>query len=90
MWLAVFGQVCKRFNWVCHAWCQMDNHYHLQLEPLAKLPSAPLCVCAFPERAQLSAHALPAAHRYSETAWVWRNTAYPKKLDALIRETTPD
>jgi DNA-binding transcriptional LysR family regulator len=44
----------------------------------------------FPERAQLSAHALPAAHRYSETAWVWRNTAYPKKLDALIRETTPD
>lgn len=32
MWLEVFGQVCKRFNWVCHAWCQMTNHYHLLIE----------------------------------------------------------
>lgn len=32
MWLEVFGQVCKRFNWVCYAWCQMDNHYHLLIE----------------------------------------------------------
>lgn len=32
VWLAVLGQVCKRFNWVCHAWCQMSNHYHLLIE----------------------------------------------------------
>ena len=32
VWLDVFGQVCKRFNWVCHAWCQMSNHYHLLIE----------------------------------------------------------
>ncbi|MDZ7585126.1 MAG: transposase [Thiobacillus sp.] len=32
IWLAVLGQVCQRFNWVCHAWCQMDNHYHLLIE----------------------------------------------------------
>ena len=32
VWLEVFGQVCKRFNWVCHAWCQMSNHYHLLME----------------------------------------------------------
>jgi REP element-mobilizing transposase RayT len=31
-WLDVFGQVCKRFNWVCHAWCQMTNHYHIVVE----------------------------------------------------------
>jgi REP element-mobilizing transposase RayT len=31
-WLDVFGQVCARFNWVCHAWCQMTNHYHLLIE----------------------------------------------------------
>lgn len=31
-WLEVFGQVCKRFNWVCHAWCQMTNHYHIVVE----------------------------------------------------------
>ncbi len=28
-WLAVLIQVCKRFNWVLYAWCQMTNHYHL-------------------------------------------------------------
>ena len=31
-WLAVLAQVCERFNWVCHAWCQMTNHYHLVVE----------------------------------------------------------
>lgn len=31
-WLDVFGQVCTRFNWVCHAWCQMSNHYHILIE----------------------------------------------------------
>jgi len=31
-WLDVFAQVCQRFNWVCHAWCQMSNHYHLLIE----------------------------------------------------------
>ena len=32
VWLAALGQVCKRFNWVCHAWCQMTNHYHILIE----------------------------------------------------------
>jgi REP element-mobilizing transposase RayT len=31
-WLEVLGQVCARFNWVCHAWCQMTNHYHFLVE----------------------------------------------------------
>ena len=31
-WLDVFATVCKRFNWVCHAWCQMTNHYHILVE----------------------------------------------------------
>jgi REP element-mobilizing transposase RayT len=31
-WLDVLGQVCARFNWVCHAWCQMTNHYHILIE----------------------------------------------------------
>ncbi len=31
-WLELFGQVCQRFNWVCHAWCLMDNHYHMVVE----------------------------------------------------------
>ena len=31
-WLEVFSEVCQRFNWVCHAWCQMTNHYHLLIE----------------------------------------------------------
>ena len=28
-WLALFGHVCKQFNWVCHAYCLMDNHYYI-------------------------------------------------------------
>ena len=31
-WLDVFAAVCKRFNWVCHARCQMTNHYHILIE----------------------------------------------------------
>ncbi|MGG7056544.1 REP-associated tyrosine transposase [Nitrosomonas sp. ANs5] len=33
-WLTLFGQVCKRFNWVCHAYCLMDDHYHIVVETL--------------------------------------------------------
>jgi putative transposase len=32
VWLEILGQVCNRFNWVCHAYCQMTNHYHLVIE----------------------------------------------------------
>jgi len=31
-WLDVFSQVCTRFNWRCHGWCLMDNHYHILIE----------------------------------------------------------
>jgi len=31
-WLTLLGQVCERFNWVCHAYCLMTNHYHLVVE----------------------------------------------------------
>jgi REP element-mobilizing transposase RayT len=33
--------VCERFNWVCHAYCLMTNHYHLVVEtPKATLHRA--------------------------------------------------
>ena len=31
-WLETFAQVCERFNWICHAYCMMTNHYHLVIE----------------------------------------------------------
>ncbi|MBL4608137.1 MAG: transposase [Pseudomonadales bacterium] len=31
-WLEVLGNVCHRFNWIVHAYCQMTNHYHLLVE----------------------------------------------------------
>ncbi|MEK9942830.1 MAG: transposase [Gammaproteobacteria bacterium] len=31
-WLVVIAEVCERFNWRVHAYCLMDNHYHLVLE----------------------------------------------------------
>ena len=33
-WLGILGAVCERFRWVCHAYCQMTNHYHLLVETL--------------------------------------------------------
>ena len=31
-WLETLAEVCKRFNWMCHADCQMTNHYHVLVE----------------------------------------------------------
>ena len=33
-WFEVVGQVCERFNWVIHGYCQMTNHYHLLAETI--------------------------------------------------------
>jgi len=30
--IGILGDVVKRFNWLLHAWCMMDNHYHLLIE----------------------------------------------------------
>jgi REP element-mobilizing transposase RayT len=30
--LLLLEEVCDIYNWVCHAYCQMSNHYHLLIE----------------------------------------------------------
>jgi len=30
--ISIFHTVCERYNWVCHAYCLMGNHYHLLIE----------------------------------------------------------
>ncbi|MES9857122.1 MAG: transposase [Sedimenticola sp.] len=30
--LDIFGEVTQTANWICHAYCLMDNHYHLVIE----------------------------------------------------------
>jgi REP element-mobilizing transposase RayT len=32
--LKLVHQVCDRFNWLCHAYCLMTNHYHLLIETI--------------------------------------------------------
>jgi REP element-mobilizing transposase RayT/Trp operon repressor len=32
LFLEVLSQVVERFNWRCHAYCQMTNHFHLLVE----------------------------------------------------------
>lgn len=32
MFLDIFAQVVTQFNWLCYAWCLMDNHYHLLIQ----------------------------------------------------------
>ena len=30
--LSILGSVTRKYNWLCHAYCLMDNHYHLLIE----------------------------------------------------------
>ncbi|MAT92070.1 MAG: addiction module toxin RelE [Halioglobus sp.] len=30
--LGLFGDCCARYQWLCHAYCLMGNHYHLLIE----------------------------------------------------------
>jgi REP element-mobilizing transposase RayT len=39
-WLRVLNDVCQRFDWRVHAFCQMGNHYHLVAETLTNNLSA--------------------------------------------------
>jgi putative transposase len=32
--LQLLGAVCQRYGWRCHAYCLMNNHYHLVIETL--------------------------------------------------------
>ena len=32
IFLGTVAQVTERFHWICHAYCLMDNHYHLVIE----------------------------------------------------------
>ncbi|MCW8918343.1 MAG: transposase [Gammaproteobacteria bacterium] len=32
MFLSTLAEVVERFNWICHAYCLMTNHYHLVVE----------------------------------------------------------
>jgi putative transposase len=34
LFLGVLADTAARYNWLCHAYCLMDNHYHLLLETL--------------------------------------------------------
>ncbi|WP_295441755.1 transposase [uncultured Thiodictyon sp.] len=31
-WLTALGATCERFNWRCHGYCEMTNHYHVVVE----------------------------------------------------------
>lgn len=32
LFFAVLAEAIARFGWLCHAYCLMDNHYHLLIE----------------------------------------------------------
>jgi putative transposase len=37
--LATLAEVVKRFNWLCYAYCLIDNHYHLLIQTPDSNPS---------------------------------------------------
>jgi putative transposase len=32
LFLNMLSQVTERFHWLCHAYCLMNNHYHLVID----------------------------------------------------------
>ena len=34
LFLELLAHVCQRYNWLCHSYCLMTNHYHLVIETL--------------------------------------------------------
>jgi REP element-mobilizing transposase RayT len=32
VFLEVLGNVVEKYNWLCHAFCLLDNHYHILVE----------------------------------------------------------
>jgi len=34
IFLDILGKVIAGYNWLCHSYCQMDNHYYLIIETL--------------------------------------------------------
>lgn len=34
LFLELLEHTCQRYNWICHAYCLMSNHYHLIIETL--------------------------------------------------------
>lgn len=41
--LSILAQVVERYGWICHAYCLMDNHYHLLLQTPEGNLSAGMC-----------------------------------------------
>jgi len=36
-YLDILGDIVERFDWLCHAYCLMENHYHLVHSSLVSL-----------------------------------------------------
>lgn len=34
VWLSILEEICTRYNFVVHSFCQMSNHYHIVLETI--------------------------------------------------------
>ena len=93
-WLEIFTQVCQRFNWICHAWCQMDNHYHLLIEtPEANLSQGMRQLNAYTPN--ISTAAMPGSGMFIKGAikpsrWrISRANIQWRKLPSILMSITP-
>ncbi|HFF3340513.1 transposase [Legionella pneumophila serogroup 5] len=50
--LSVLSDACLKYQWLCHSYCLMTNHYHLLIEtPLGNLSTSKgsdLALCLYP------------------------------------------
>ena len=79
-------QVCETFNWLCHAYCLMGNHYHLLIGNTRGKPQQGHASTQRDVHTELQSHPQPGGARVSgqvqgDTRWKSKATCW--NLSAL-------
>ena len=72
IFIATLSAVVKRYNWFCHAYCLMDNHYHLMIEtPDANLSKGIRLINGIYTQRYNIRHGRPATYFRGDTRRSW-------------------
>src|SRR5215475_15699417 len=79
MFLDTLGQACQKTDWQIHAWCLMNNHFHLVVEtPRANLVDGMkwflgTYTSRFNRNIDLSGHVFSGRYKALIVIWVMKN-----------------
>jgi|SRR5450759_4359215 len=82
------ARVVARFGWICHAYCMMDNHFHLLIETLQpNLSRAGRSSCGLAQRfdAEFDSHARLRQHIHKSVEAKEFNLAFQELVESRLR-----